>query len=607
MSSPTPSTEQPPSAAPLLQPFGAYVLVRKLTEGGMAEIFLAKQTGAEGFERNIVIKRLLPHLSEVQEFVRMFLDEARLAARLSHPNIVQIHDLGVVDERYFIAMEYLAGEDFSSTLRAQARAGRYTPFNVVVQVLIEAARGLHHAHEFQDESGRLGVVHRDISPSNLHLTYQGEVKVLDFGIAWAEERLTKTQTGVVKGKYSYMAPEQARGQQVDCRADVYSLGVTLYEALTNIRPLVRENDLAMLNAVLSADYPPPRHYRPEIPPALEQVVLRAMALDPINRYQSAGTFADALEALLPSVGGRIPLGSFLREAFGDERFLERTRIPSLATLRGARPEATTPTTPRPHLASEQPTVSGRSHATPGGGQVLGSPRAAVDPPVSPGSGGSDRSPVPPMALLTSVGPGQSVRRGWLIGAAALGLVVTAVGATWLLLDGGRPSEAPISVPAPPAGTAVAAVPTVDPPAPEPVEPVAVPDAGLAGTGATAQAGALATGIKPEVIEASLTSKKRRPLPSTLTVADIERVVARGQARYAACFEAHKDELPAEKGELQVRISIPSSGRATAQVQGELVTSKVGACVVSAVQRLRFPAHGDQELQVLFPLSWRVTR
>jgi serine/threonine-protein kinase len=214
-----------------------------------------------------------------------------------------------------------------------------------------------------------------------------------------------------------------------------------------------------------------------------------------------------------------------------------------------------------------------------------------------------------VALVAAIGNSRPLRRGWLIAAAAVGLVAAAVGVTWLLLDGGRPEVAPIPVQAPPAGTAVAAAPTVAPPAAPAVEPVVVPGAaGAVGLDAGAPSAATRTGKEPQVVKAaSVSTQKRRPLPATLTVADIERVVARGQSRYAACFESHKDELPAEKGELQVRISIPSSGKARAQVQGELVASKVGGCVVAAVQRLRFPAHGDQELQVLFPLSWRVTR
>ena len=194
-----------------VRPFGTYFLVRKLAEGGMAEIFLAKQVGVEGFERNVVIKRMLQHLSNVPDFVSMFLDEARLASRLAHPNIVQINDLGFADGCYFISMEYLPGEDFSTVLRTSARRREYVPYHVSLRVIAEAARGLHYAHEFTDAKGKpLNIVHRDISPSNIFISYTGQVKVLDFGIAKAESRVTNTTAGVVKGKYMYMSPEQAR-------------------------------------------------------------------------------------------------------------------------------------------------------------------------------------------------------------------------------------------------------------------------------------------------------------------------------------------------------------------------------------------------------------
>src|SRR5690606_4924221 len=289
---------------------------------------------------------------------------------------------------------------------------------VVVQVPSAAARGLHHAHELQDENGApLGIVHRDISPSNLHLTYQGQVKVLDFGIAWAQTRLTKTQAGVVKGKYSYMAPEQARGEQVDRRADVYSLGVSLYEALTNIRPLVRENDLAMLNAVLAGDYAPPRQHRAEIPEALEAVVLRAMALDPARRFPTAGAFADALMAVLPELGGPVPLAGFLRESFGEERFLERTRIPPLETLRGG----PAPDARAPALGSEIPTVAGSTRKTPI--SRAGPAAAAVQP-------------APPVVEAAQPAPQGRSKLGLAMGALALLLVVGA-GALWFAEGSGQ--------------------------------------------------------------------------------------------------------------------------------------------------------------------------
>ncbi|MBL9039185.1 MAG: serine/threonine protein kinase, partial [Archangium sp.] len=227
-----------------IQQYGKYFLVRKLAEGGMAEIFLAKQLGVEGFEKNVVVKRMLAHLSGRPDFVTMFLDEARLAASLSHPNIVQILDLGFEAGCYFIAMEYLAGEDMSAIIRTCASRRSLVPLPIALRIVADAARGLHFAHTVTDANGRpMNIVHRDVSPSNVFVTYTGQVKVLDFGIARAESRVSTTKAGVVKGKYQYMSPEQAAALPVDGRSDVYSLGVCLYEAVTNTRPFARDTDL----------------------------------------------------------------------------------------------------------------------------------------------------------------------------------------------------------------------------------------------------------------------------------------------------------------------------------------------------------------------------
>jgi serine/threonine protein kinase len=325
--------------APEVKRFGKYYLVRKLAEGGMADIFLAKFIGPEGFERDVVIKRMRDALTHDPNFVNMFLDEARLAARLVHPNIIQIHELGLEAGCYFICMEYLPGEDFSTVVRTAHGKRQYVPYHLVARVIADAANGLHFAHEFTDSSGRnLGIVHRDISPSNIYLTYQGQVKVLDFGIAKANSRVANTAAGTVKGKYIYMAAEQARGEQVDRRADVFSLGVSLYEALTYVRPFDRDNDLAILKAILEGDFPPPRKLRRDLPEELEQIVIKAMAPHADDRFQTAAEMAAALEELIigrttgGASGGQV--GSYLRSLFGEDRVMERSRIPGLAELLG---------------------------------------------------------------------------------------------------------------------------------------------------------------------------------------------------------------------------------------------------------------------------------
>src|SRR5512140_3544442 len=467
------STPAPLNSAPAepVKPFGKYFLVRKLAEGGMAEIFLAKQVGAEGFERNVVIKRMLQHLSSVSDFVAMFLDEARLAARLSHQNIVQINDLGMADGCYYICMEYLAGEDFSTILRAAGRRREYVPLGVTCRVLIDAANGLHFAHEFQDERGKaLGIVHRDISPSNIYVTYQGQVKVLDFGIAKAESRVTHTTAGVVKGKYMYMAPEQARGNPVDRRADVFALGVGLYEAFTNVRPFSRDNDLAILNAVLRCEFKPPRQLRPDLPAELENIVMKAMAAKLEDRYPSAGAMAADLERFVAgatSASGGALVAAYVKSLFGEERVAVKTRIPTLASLApaglqlpGFSPDAKTQAAPASPPAQAQPLpVAGRRPADPGTQMATAEDLAAIR------RGGS--------------------RAAWLVGGVLLGLAAFAGAFVFLKSQIAQPpAVAPADNPPPPVNAdPIVLVPSSDVrPGPD-VQPIAAAaeDAGTAVT------------------------------------------------------------------------------------------------------------------------------
>ncbi|WP_225413982.1 protein kinase domain-containing protein [Stigmatella hybrida] len=573
------TVHEPAMLAQPLRPYGNYVLVRKLAEGGMAEIFLAKRLGADGFERNVVIKRMLSHLSNMPDFVDMFRDEARLAARLSHPNIIQIHELGFIEGCYYICMEYLAGEDFSTTLRQAGRKRQYTPIPIVLRVLVDAARGLHYAHEFTNELGQpLHIVHRDISPSNLYLTYQGQVKVLDFGIAKAESRLSQTRTGVVKGKYIYMAPEQARGDEVDRRSDVFSLGVSLYESLTNVRPFARENDLAILNALLKGDFAPPTTLRREIPKALEAVVLKAMAPRPQDRYATAGEFADALERELAgqvALATHAQLVEYLRGQFGDERFAEKTRIPPLATLK-AQAAATPPPPPRSSV-----TIS------------VVSAQTFVE--------GAGNAQVTREAGVRKAGRGKRVLAlGTAVGLLLLGAAFT----TWRL------SAAPVvtaRVEAPPPAAnepppAVAAEPPVQAPVAEALPaPEAFPEP---------QTAAAVVAPEPEPVKtppAKASSKGAKARAVSLGLEDVQRVVSRASARIATCFERYKADLPADAGKVSVRLTIASSGKVKAQTQGPLASRSVGRCLETQAERLRFPAHRDQEVNVVLPFDYRVAR
>jgi serine/threonine-protein kinase len=302
--------------------FGKYTLLAKLATGGMGELFVARNAGAGGFEKLVVIKRLLPHLAEDAHFVAMLLDEARIAARLSHPNVCQVHDLGEVDGHYYIAMEHLEGVPASLILRRASRAGQRLDLGLATAILRQAADGLDHAHNLCDSAGKsVGLVHRDVSPSNLFVTDAGTVKVLDFGVAKSQDALARTHTGALKGKYAYMSPEHVVGHPVDRRSDVWSLGVVLYELLTAQRLFWRDSEYKMFQAIIEEPIPSLIQRRPGLPPRVAQVADRALSRDPRLRFASAREMGEALEEAMgtSSSGGvwrTIRVGDYVSEHFG---------------------------------------------------------------------------------------------------------------------------------------------------------------------------------------------------------------------------------------------------------------------------------------------------
>jgi serine/threonine-protein kinase len=304
--------------------YGSYELLRRLATGGMAQIFLARERGDEDGQL-MVVKRILPHLAENEDFVRMFLDEARIAARLNHPNIVQIFNLGALGDSFFIAMEYIHGEDVRRLWKRAEALGHQLPVPLVCRILAEVCAGLDHAHKKTDPSGRpLGIVHRDISPQNLIITFDGGVKIVDFGIAKAADQATVTRSGVLKGKYSYMSPEQASGEKIDARSDVFAAGIVLYELLTGQRLFKRGNDVQTLNAVTECEVTPPSDVDPRITKDLNAIVLKALAKRREDRYQEARHLAEALEKFIAGrklPGSREDLAQFMRMLYRER--LER--------------------------------------------------------------------------------------------------------------------------------------------------------------------------------------------------------------------------------------------------------------------------------------------
>jgi serine/threonine-protein kinase len=288
----------------------------------MAELYLAKQAGLEGFEKLVVVKKILPHMSGEQDFVKMFVNEARVAARLNHPNIVQIYDLGKVDDSYFIAMEYIHGEDLRSIAKQIDMKHARIPIEHTCKILADACAALHYAHTRTDGSGQpLGLVHRDVSPQNIILTYDGNVKLVDFGIAKATAVAAETVAGLLKGKYAYMSPEQCRGQKIDARTDVWAIGVLLWEFLCWKRLFKRDAEFATLRAVVEEPIPPPREVRKEIPIDIDRVCTRALERNLEKRYPTAQAMQEDLEAAIRRHNwktGSIGLAKWMGELFADK-------------------------------------------------------------------------------------------------------------------------------------------------------------------------------------------------------------------------------------------------------------------------------------------------
>jgi eukaryotic-like serine/threonine-protein kinase len=303
--------------------FGKYKLVAELGQGGMADVILALAQGPVGFSKLVVIKRLREHLAEDPEFVTMLLDEARLAARLNHPNIVQTSEVGEIDGRFYLCMEYLEGQPLARIYRRAQRQNEDVPLAVSIRVICDVLAGLHYAHELADYDGTsLGIVHRDVTPSNVFVTYEGQVKVVDFGIAKAARRSTETRTGVVKGKMKYMPPEQAMGVSVDRRADVFAVGVMLWEAATKARMWEGVDEVVILSKLIAGQVPTSaRERNPEVPEELDAICRKALAIDPGARYASAVAMQTDLEAFEASLGTVSPreVGQRVGALFAKER------------------------------------------------------------------------------------------------------------------------------------------------------------------------------------------------------------------------------------------------------------------------------------------------
>ncbi len=308
----------------------------RINIGGMAEVWRGKAFGAGGFERLVAIKRILPNIAEDEEFIWMFIDEAKISVQLTHANIAQIYELGQIVGSYFIAMEYIPGKDMRAIFDRCRKKGEPAPIPLVAYCVSKMCEGLDYAHRKKDGMGRdLNIVHRDISPQNILISYEGEVKVIDFGIAKAAGKATKTQAGILKGKFGYMSPEQIRGLPLDRRSDVFAIGVCLYEMLTGERLFVGDSDFSVLEKVRKAEVAPPSTYNRRIPEQLEKIVLRALARDVDERYQYASELGDDLQRFLltnDAIFGRKDLMQYMKSTFAEEVEREKQRLAEYATI-----------------------------------------------------------------------------------------------------------------------------------------------------------------------------------------------------------------------------------------------------------------------------------
>jgi eukaryotic-like serine/threonine-protein kinase len=424
--------------------YGRYVLIDRLGVGGMAEVFRAVALGAEQFQRVVVVKRILPHLSENPAFIKMFIDEATLCGRLAHPNIIQVHEFGKEQGQFFIAMEYLHGRNLTHILGSLADSQESMPVAIAAEIMRQACRGLHYAHNLKAPDGKpLGIIHRDITPGNVIVAYSGSVKVVDFGVARVENRFRRgtTDPGLVKGKSAYLAPEQLSPNAVDHRADIFAAGIVLHEMLTGRRLFKADSSLESMELVKAMIIPRPSELRPDVPAGLDAIVMRALARKRAERYQTAGELADALEAfLIEQRFSSQELLGFMHNWFAEESQNHRMLLsPDLLV---------------PSLTSELPPAD----AGAGSGGSAGSARGSA-----PGSQGSLLSQWPALELDEQVTPAGGRGKRILLAGGALGLTLAAL----LAVLAGRPNARHVDTPPARMAAAPARAPVPVPPSPSP--------------------------------------------------------------------------------------------------------------------------------------------
>ncbi len=301
---------------------GPYKVLERISAGGMAEVYKAQQTGADGFERPVAIKRILPHIARDPNFIAMFQAEAKLAVQLQHGNIAQIYQLGRQDDAFYIALEYIDGRDVGAVLDLHQKQGKGLPLAQACYIVTRCAEGLDYAHNKKSPDGKpLNIIHRDISPPNILISYEGEVKLIDFGLAKAASSSVQTQAGIIKGKLAYMSPEQVRGAQLDARSDIFALGIVFFELMTGKRLFRRDSDIETFESVRQCKIPKPSEINPAIPAPLEKILMKSLARNLDDRYAAAAALAGDLREFVFTHHLRYrgdQLGAWMRKIFNKQ-------------------------------------------------------------------------------------------------------------------------------------------------------------------------------------------------------------------------------------------------------------------------------------------------
>ena len=538
---------------------GKYEIVHRIAYGGMAEIYLARATGIHGFEKYLVLKRILPQYAHNEEFVRMFINEARVAATLDHANIAHVYEIGQQGSSYFFTMEYLHGEDLRFITRDLAKRQERMPLEHALAIIVGAASGLHFAHEKKSSDGRpLGLVHRDVSPSNVVVTYDGGVKLVDFGIAKMTAAPELSRNYGLKGKVAYMSPEQLRSQPVDRRSDVFALGIVLFESTTHTRLFKAPTEIESIRLVLEQPLPRPSERVPDYPAELERIVLRALDADSERRYPTARDLQLDLEAFARDQKLNLSsaaLGQWMERAFGPKREIWHSLPPPA----------------EPPAANQAPLEHGND------------PTNLVSRPDVADSGAPTAGPPvrrrPWMAVAVA---GVSLALGAAValrftheGRLLLGASAAAPAPVLLVAEqgtvaveptaGGAPARAPATAPAP-SGTPP---PSAAPAAPPPAEP--------------SEASPAAPRTRPH--------SRSTPAPRDDGAGDaFSAAFARHETKIRSCFSQHDGAGTAARA-VSLRFEIGTDGRPTsvAVSPAELAATPLGACLAKVGAATRFPA------------------